>query len=67
VTDLELALIELVPGLVRMKLRNVVARVARERVATAEVGAELIPSITIGFTDGTHWRLETPRPGKQHA
>ena len=67
VTDSELALVRLVSGVARMKLRDVIARTPRERVRTAELGDELIPSITISFSDDTHWRLETPRPGRKHA
>ena len=67
VTDSELALVRLVPGIARMKLREVIARTPRKRVTAAELGDELMPSITIGFSDNTRWRLETPRPGKEHA
>ena len=67
VTDTELALVAMVPGVARMKLREVIARTPRELVSHAEVGDELLPSITIGFADNTWWRLETPRPGKRHA
>ena len=67
VTDSELALVTLVAGVARMKLKDVIARTPRERVTSAAVGDELLPSITIAFSDNTHWRLETPRPGKRHA
>jgi hypothetical protein len=53
----ELALVELKAGMVRMKLGEVVVRVPRNSVASAEVGDELMPSVTIGFVDGTQWRL----------
>jgi hypothetical protein len=56
------------PQLVGLRLDNVIERVARGDVASAELGRAGIcsPPFTLGFTDGNRWRLEVPLPSKKH-
>ncbi len=67
VTDSELALIKLKSGVVRLKLDEVVARVPRSEVASAELGGGVALPLTITFADGGSWQLEVPWPSKKHA
>jgi len=70
ITERDLALIELKQdGLVGLRLDNVIERVARSDVASAELGRAGIysPLFTLGFTDCNTWRLEVPLPSKKHA
>ena len=67
VTESELALIKLKSGVVRVFLDEVVERVPRSAVASAELGGGVAPPLTIVFTDGSTWDLEVPRPSKGHA
>lgn len=69
-TEHELALVELVQdGMVGLRLENVIERVPRNDVASAELGRAGLfsPPLTVGFTDGNTWRLEVPLPSKKHA
>ena len=68
VTANELALIKLKSGIVSLKLDEVVARVPRSDVASAELGSGTSTvSLTISFAGGETWQLEVPRPSKKHA
>ena len=66
VSEDELALIKL-KGLVTFALDEVIARVPRSDVASAELGSGIAPSLTITFADRDSWRLEVPRPSKKDA
>ncbi len=50
-----------------MKMGNVIERVPRGDVSSAELGRGLPPSLTIAFRDGGTWRLEVPPPNKKQA
>ena len=67
VTESELALIKLRSGVVRVFLDEVVERVPRTQVASAELGGGVAPPLTIIFSDGSNWDFEVPRPSKGHA
>ena len=68
VTGDEVALIKLKSGLVSQKLTEVVARVPRSQVASAELGSgQLAPELTVSFRDGDTWLLEVPRISKKDA
>jgi hypothetical protein len=67
VTEDELALIKLKSGMVTVHLDEVVARMPRSEVASAQLGGGVSPSLTITFNDGGTWQLEVPRPSKKHA
>jgi hypothetical protein len=66
VTQEELALIKLT-GLATFKLDEVIARVPRSDVASAEIGRSLAPSLTITFGSGGSWQLEVARVSKKDA
>jgi hypothetical protein len=66
VTEDELALITL-KGLVTFTLDEVIARVPRSDVASAELGSGIASSLTITFGDRDSWQLEVPRPHKKNA
>jgi len=67
VTDSELALIKLKSGLVTVKLDEVIVRIPRTEVASAELGSGMVTPLTIKFGDGDTWQLEVPPPNKKHA
>jgi len=70
VTDGELALVELVQdGMVGLRLQEVIERVPRSDVASAQLSRAGIysPPLTLGFTDGNTWRLEVPLPSRKQA
>lgn len=71
VTANELALVELKQdGLVGLRLEDVIERVPRSDVASAELGGGhtlYSPPLTITFVGGYTWRLEVPRPSKKAA
>jgi hypothetical protein len=67
VTDGELALIGLKSGKVTVHLGEVIARIPRSDVTSAEMGRGASPSLTITLCDGGSWQLEVPRPSKKHA
>jgi hypothetical protein len=67
VTQSELALIKLRSGIVRVFLDEVVERIPRSEVASAELGGGVAPSLTITFSNGEGWTLEVPRPSKGSA
>jgi hypothetical protein len=66
VTADELALIKLT-GLATFKLDQVIVRVPRSEVASAELGRSLAPSLTITFGDRGSWQLEVARILKKDA
>jgi hypothetical protein len=66
VTEYELALIKL-KGLVTFTLDEVITRIPRSDVASAELGGGLAASLTIKLSNGDSWQLEVPRPSKKHA
>jgi hypothetical protein len=67
VTDGELALIQLRSGIMTVHLGDVIARIPRSDVTSAEIGGGVSPSLTITLGDGGSWQLEVPRPSKKHA
>jgi hypothetical protein len=70
VTDRELALIALKrQGSVGLHLDEVIERIPRSDVASAELGRGMLfaPPLTVGFTSGNSWRLEVPITSKKHA
>jgi hypothetical protein len=70
VTAEEVALIEMkLKGMVGLELHDVIVRVPRSEVASAELGGGGLfsPPLTITFTNGGTWQLEVPRPSKKHA
>ena len=67
VTDSELALIKLKSGLVRSKLDEVIVRVPRSDVVSAELGSGIVTPLTVTFSNGDTWQLEVPPPNKKHA
>ena len=71
VTADELALVELKQkGAVRLELNQVIARIPRSEVATAELGGGhtlMSPPLTVTFASGDTWLLEVPRPSKKQA
>lgn len=66
VTDDELALIRLT-GLATFKLDQVIERVPRGEVASAELGRGIAPSMTITFGNRGSWQLEVARVAKKDA
>jgi hypothetical protein len=66
VTDGELALIKLKSGLT-YKLDEVIGRVPRGEVESAEIREGIAPSLTITFGNGGSWRLEFARVNKKGA
>lgn len=68
VTDSEVALIKLKSGAVTLKLDEVLARVPRSQVASAELlGGGVTPGLTVTFRGGGSWEVEITRPSKKHA
>jgi hypothetical protein len=71
VTADELALVSLVKikGKSGLEPQDVIVRVPRGEVASAELGGGGIysPPLTITFRNGDIWQLETPRPFKKKA
>jgi hypothetical protein len=68
VTDQEVALVKLrSTKAVMLKAAEVIARVPRSQVQTAELGPGYVTALTIIFTGGSTWRLEIPPPSKRHA
>jgi hypothetical protein len=67
VTQEELALIKLKSGLATFKLDEVIERVPRGDVASAEIREGVAPSLTIRFGNGDSWRLEFGRVVKKDA
>ena len=56
-------------GMVGLELHDVIVRVPRSEVASAELGGGGLfsPPLTITFTNGSTWQLEVPRPNKKQA
>jgi hypothetical protein len=50
-----------------MKLDELIVRVSRADVASAELGSGVICPLTITFANGQIWRLEVSRLNKKHA
>jgi hypothetical protein len=67
VTESELALIKLKSGLVTFKLDEVIERVPRSDVASAELSGGIAPSLTITFANRDSWKLEFGRVAKKDA
>jgi len=71
VTADELALVELkLKGQVGLELKQVIARIPRSELASAELGGGqtiFSPPLTITFKSGDKWLLEVPRPSKKQA
>jgi hypothetical protein len=67
VTDSELALIKLKSGLVTSKLDEVIVRIPRSDVVSAELGSGIVTPLAITFGNGDSWQLEVPPPNKKHA
>jgi hypothetical protein len=71
VTTGEVALVELkTKRAVSLVLNDVLARMPRAEVASAELGGGhtmLSPPLTITFKSGDSWLLEVPRPNKKQA
>jgi hypothetical protein len=67
VTDSELALVKVKTGRVTTKLDELIVRVPRTDVASAELGSGVICPLTITFGNGDIWRLEVSRLNKKHA
>lgn len=70
VTAQEVALVEMkLKGMVGLELHDVIVRVPRSEVASAELGGGGLfsPPLTITFTNGSTWQLEVPRPNKKQA
>lgn len=67
VTDRELALIKLKSGLATFKLDELIERVPRSDVESAEIREGIAPSLTITFANGGSWRLEFGRVSKKDA
>jgi hypothetical protein len=68
VTDQELALVKLRSRkAVMLKAAEVIARVPRSQLQTAELGPGYAAPLTIIFGDGGTWRLEVPPPSKRYA
>jgi hypothetical protein len=68
VTDQELALVKLRTSKgVMLKAAEVISRVPRSRLQTAELSPGYAALLTIAFADGGTWRLEVPPPSKNPA
>ena len=67
VTDSELALVKVKTGRWTTKLDEVIVRIRRTDVASAELGSGVICPLTITFGNGDIWRLEVSRLNKRHA
>jgi hypothetical protein len=67
VTDQELALISMKMGAVKGKLVDVVARVPRSQVASAEMTGAMLVHLVVNFADGTRWAFEVRPQDKRDA
>jgi hypothetical protein len=68
VSNAEVALIKLKSGLVTVKLDEVVVRLPRSDVRSAELGQGVSTApLTISLANGDTWQLEVPGPSKKHA
>lgn len=63
----ELALIKLKSGIVSLKLDEVIARVGRGEIESADLAKGYVPALTITFTSGEIWQMEVPPPNKKQA
>jgi hypothetical protein len=68
VTDQEVALVKLkARKVVMLKAAEVVARVPRSQLQTAELGPGYVAPLALIFAGGGSWRLEVPPPSKRYA
>ena len=68
VTERDVALIKIELGAVKGKLAEVLARVPRSEIASADVGGGMLnPPVTIAFRDGGSWQFEVSRLVKKGA
>jgi hypothetical protein len=68
VTDSELALLKLRSrNVVMLRAAEVITRVPRSQLKTAELGPGYVAPLTITFTNGDTWQLEIPPPSKSYA
>jgi hypothetical protein len=68
VTDQEVALVTLRPRkVVFMRAAEVIARVPRSRLQTAQLGHGYVAALTVLFADGGAWQVEVPPPSKRYA
>jgi hypothetical protein len=69
VTEGEVALIDANAGSLTVRLGEIIARIPRSEVVSAELdgGGIYSPPLTITFASGDSWQLEVPRPSKKHA
>jgi hypothetical protein len=67
VTGDEVALVKLKSGIVTLKPGEVIVRLPRSDVASAELGGGVSPSLTVTLSNGDAWQLEVPRPSKKNA
>jgi hypothetical protein len=68
VTDSELALLRLRPRkVVMLKAAEVITRVPRSQLQTAELRPGYVAPLTITFANGDTWQLEIPPPSKRYA
>jgi len=63
ITDKELALVNTKIGGWSVKLTEVLTRIPRGDVVSAEVGRGPAPPLTITLADGEIWQFEIPNPG----
>ena len=68
VTDSELALLKLRSrNVVMLRAAEVITRVPRSQLQTAELGPGYVAPLTITFANGDTWQLEIPPPSKSYA
>jgi hypothetical protein len=68
VTEQELALVKLkARKVVMLKAADVIARIPRSQLRTAELGPGYVAPLAITFATGGTWRLEVPPPSKRYA
>jgi hypothetical protein len=69
VTEGEVALIDANAGSLTVRLGEIITRIPRSEVVSAQLdgGGIYSPPLTITFASGNSWQLEVPRPSKKHA
>jgi hypothetical protein len=68
VTDQEIALVKLrARKVVMLKAAEVIARVPRSQLQTAELRPGYVAPLALTFAGGGGWRLEVPPPSKRYA
>lgn len=65
----ELVLIKMESGTVKTHLGEVLARIPRKQVVSADLESSVMyaSAVTITFANGEAWLLETPRPNRKDA